>query len=188
MARFCSIAIAASVVLNINKYNFIVRHDHNINKYIDKAYAQHIIDSAFAGIKRQRDRDILQMWIESIYKGAKIEQAELAKLCGLSSSMIGLILDRFVNICRFVRDCESEFQNNPNGVIHFPEAEQNNAIHNGKKIPGVKWVLRNRKWKVEITAGKTGSVFIGYFESYQDAVRARREAEIMYRGKSDIDI
>ena len=52
----------------------------------------------------------------------------------------------------------------------------------------MKWVLRNRKWKVEISVGKNKSVYIGYFENYEDAVKARRDAEIKYRGFSEIEI
>ena len=84
--------------------------------------------------------------------------------------------------------CEYEYLKNPNGTIYFPEITEKNRTHNGKKIPGVKWVLRNRKWKVEITIGKRKSVYIGHFEKYEDAVRARRDAEIKHRGFSDIEI
>ena len=102
--------------------------------------------------------------------------------------MAEVVINRFIDVCRFARDCEKEFHVNPRGCIYFPEIPEKNMMHNGRKIPGVKWVLRNRKWKVEITIGKNKLVFIGYFEEYEDAVTARRDAEIQYRGKSDINL
>lgn len=59
-------------------------------------------------------------------------------------------------------------------------------MYNGEKIRGVKWAQRNHKWKVEITLGKNQSIFIGYYARFDEAVLARRNAKIQYRGKSDI--
>lgn len=169
-----------------NKYSFIQCNDCNINKLIDRTYLDYIIQSAFAGVKLDRDKSLIQTWIASVYNGTELERTQLAKIYKLSSSMVGVILSRFVEICRFVRDCDKAFHSNPNGYIEFPEIKRSDTVD--KKIPGVKWILRNRKWKVEISVGKYKTVFIGYFKNYGDAVSARRDAEVKYRGKSNIVI
>lgn len=166
-----------------NKYSFIQCNDCNINKLIDRTYLNYIIQSAFACVKLDRDKNLIQTWIASVYNGTELERA---KIYNLSSSMVGVVLSRFVEICRFVRICDKAFHSNPNGYIEFPEIKGSGT--DNKKIPGVKWILRNRKWKVEISVGKYKTVFIGYFENYKDAVRARRDAEVKYRGKSNIVI
>ena len=169
-----------------DKYNIIQCNDCNIKKFIDQTYLDYIIQSAFAGVKLDRDKSLIQTWIASIYNGTELERTQLAKIYKLSSSMVGVVLSRFVEICRFVRACDKSFHSNPKGYIEFPEIKRSDTVD--KKIPGVKWILRNRKWKVEISVGKYKTVFIGYFKNYGDAVSARRDAEVKYRGKSNIVI
>lgn len=169
-----------------DNYNIIQCNDCNIKKLIDQTYLDYIIQSAFAGVKLDRDKNLIQTWIASVYNGTEIERTQLAKICNLSSSMVGVVLSRFVEICRFVRICDKAFHSNPNGYIEFPEIKGCDTVD--EKIPGVKWILRNRKWKVEISVGKHKTVFIGYFKNYGDAVSARRDAEVKYRGKSNIVI
>lgn len=169
-----------------NQYNVIQCNDCNIKKLIDQTYLDYIIQSAFAGVKLDRDKNLIQTWIASVYNGTELKRTQLAKIYNLSSSMVGVVLSRFVEICRFVRDCDKAFLSNPNGYIEFPEIKGCDTVD--EKIPGVKWILRNRKWKVEISVGKHKTVFIGYFKNYEDAVRARRDAEVKYRGKSNIVI
>lgn len=169
-------------------YNFLVDNDNEVRRFENKAYIDYIIDSAMYGIKFERDKDLIRTWLNCVNKQKELDFTELGNIYNLTSSMVRVIINKFVDICRFVRDCEYEYVKNPNGVIYLPVIPEKNKTHNGRKIPGVKWVLPNRKWKVEITIGKRKSVYIGHFEKYEDAVRARRNAEIKYRGFSDIEI
>lgn len=169
-------------------YNFLVYNDNEVRRFESQSYIDYIIDSAMYGIKFERDKDLIRTWLNCVNKQKELDFTELGNIYNLTSSMVRVIINKFVDICRFVRDCEYEYLKNPNGVIYLPEIPEKNKTHNGRKIPGVKWVLPNRKWKVEITIGKRKSVYIGHFEKYEDAVRARRDAEIKYRGFSDIEI
>lgn len=169
-------------------YNFLVYNDNEVRRFESQSYIYYIIDSAMYGIKLKRDKELIRTWLKSVNSKKELDFTELSKMYKLTPSMVRVIINRFINICRFVRDCEYEVFKNPDGVIYLPEIPEKNKTHNGRKIPGVKWVLPNRKWKVEITIGKRKSVYIGHFEKYEDAVRARRDAEIKYRGFSDIEI
>ncbi len=169
-------------------YNFLPYNDNDIKRCTEQSYIDYIIDSAMCAVKLERDKELIRTWLKSANGKKELDFTELGKIYNLSSCMVSVIISRFINICRFVRDCEYEYLKNPNGVIYLPEIPEKNKTHNGRKIPGVKWVLPNRKWKVEITIGKRKSVYIGHFEKYEDAVRARRDAEIKYRGFSDIEI
>lgn len=170
-------------------YNFLVcNEDHEISHFDNQSYIDYIIDSAMYGVKLKRDKELIRTWLKSVSNKKELDFTELGKRYQVSPSMVSVIINRFIDICRFVRDCEYEFSKNPNGTIYLPEIAEKNKVHNGKKVPGVKWVHRNRKWKVDISVGKRESVYIGYFEKYEDAVRARRDAEIKYRGSSDIEI
>ncbi len=169
-------------------YNFLVYNDNEVRRFESQSYIDYIIDSAMYGIKFERDKDLIRTWLNCVNKQKELDFTELGNIYNLTSSMVRVIINKFVDICRFVRDCEYEYLKNPNGVIYLPEIPEKNKTHNGRKIPGIKWVLPNRKWKVEITIGKRKSVYIGHFEKYEDAVRARRDAEIKYRGFSDIEI
>ncbi len=169
-------------------YDFLVYNDNEVRRFENKSYINYIIDSAMYGIKLDRDKELIRTWLKSVNSKNELDFTELGKRYNLSSCMVSVIISRFINICRFVRDCEYEFFKNPDGVIYLPEIPEKNKTHNGRKIPGVKWVLPNRKWKVEITIGKRKSVYIGHFKKYEDAVKARHDAEIEYRGFSDIKI
>ena len=173
---------------NADIYEFLFCFDEETHNFESKSYVDYIIDSAMYGIKLDRDKKLIHTWIESINNGKELDFTELGRMYGVGSCMVGVIISRFVDVCRFVRDCEYEYLKNPNGTICFPEIAEKNRTYNGKKIPGVKWVQRNRRWKVEITVGKKKSVYIGHFEKYEDAVCARRDAEIKYRESSDIEI
>lgn len=173
---------------NTQVYNLIPYNDNDLKRHTEQSYINYIIDSAMFGIKLNRDKELIRTWLDSINNGKELNFTELGKIYNLSSCMVGVIINRFVDVCRFVRDCEYEFFKNPNGTIYFPAIAEKNKTHNGKKIPGVRWILRNRKWKVEINIGKKKSVYIGHFEKYEEAVKARRDAEIKYRGFSNIEI
>ena len=169
-------------------YEFLAYNDNEVSSFENQSYIDYIIDSTMYGIKLDRDKELIRTWLKSMNNGKELDFTELARMYKLTSAMVGVIINRFIDICRFVKDCEYECLKNPNGTIYFPEISERNKTHNGKKIPGIKWVLPNRKWKVEITIGKRKSVYIGHFEKYEDAVRARRDAEIKYRGFSEIEI
>ncbi len=188
MANPASLDMEISKDSDTDIYEFLACVDDETNHFENQSYIDYIIDSAMYGIKLDRDKELIRTWIESINNSKELDFTELGRMYGVGSCMVGVIINRFVDICRFVRDCEYEYLKKPNGTICFPEIAEKNKTHNGKKIPGVKWVLRNRKWKVEITIGKKKSVYLGHFEKYEDAVRARRDAEIEYRGFSDIEI
>ena len=169
-------------------YNFLIyNEDHEISRFENQSYVEYIIDSALYGVKRKRDKELIRTWLNSVRNKKELGHTELGKRYRLSRGMVSVIINRFIDICRFIRDCEYEFSKNPNGVIYLPKIAEKNKMHNGKKVPGVKWVSRNRKWKVEIVVSSR-PIYIGYFEKYEDAVRARRDAEIKYRGFSDIEI
>ena len=46
---------------------------------------------------------------------------------------------------------------------------------------GVHWDKKNKKFYAKITVNSTG-IFLGYYENFDDAVHARREAELKYFG------
>ena len=114
-------------------------------------------------VKLDRDKALISSWLKSINSGKELDFAELARMYDLTSAMVRVIINRFIDVCRFVKVCEYQYLKNPNGTIHFPEITEKNRTHNGKKIPGVKSVLPNRKWKVEITIGKRKSIYIELF-------------------------
>ena len=186
------IANPASLDMSIgedsNIYGLLIYNDNELSNFENQSYINYIIDSAMYGIKCERDKELIRTWLKSINSKKELNLTELGKRFNLSPCMVSVIINRFIDICRFVRDCEYEFFKNPKGVIYLPEITEKNKTYKGKKIPGVKWVQRNRKWKVEITVGKRNSVYIGHFKKYEDAVRARRDAEIKYRGFSDIKL
>lgn len=169
-------------------YELLVYHDNEISRLENQSYINYIMESALYGIKRNRDKALIRTWLKSVNDGNELRPTELSKNYQLSPAMVSVIINRFINICRFVRDCEYEFLKNPNGLICLPEITEKSKTHNGKKIPGIKWVQANKKWKVEITIGKRKSVYIGLFKKYEDAVKARRDAEIRYRSFSNIEI
>ena len=183
-----SLDMAINEDSDANIYELLVYNDNEANRFENQSYIDYIIDSAMRGVKLDRDKKLIRTWLKSVNDGKKLTFAELAKRYCLSTHMVSVIINRFIDICRFVRDCEFAFSKNPNGVIYMPEIAEKNKTYNGKKIPGIKWVLPNRMWKVEITIGKRKSIYIGHFKKYEDAVKARRDAEIKYRGFSKIDI
>lgn len=169
-------------------YKLLIYNDNEISHFENLSYINYIIDSAMYGVKTNRDKELIRTWLKSINNKKELDFTELGRRYKLSSCMVSVIINRFIDTCRFIRNCEYEFLKNPNGIIYLPKIAEKNKTYNGKKIAGVKWVLPNRKWKVEITIGKKKSKYIGYFEKYEDAVKARRNAEIKYRGFTNINI
>ena len=48
--------------------------------------------------------------------------------------------------------------------------------HNTSGVTGVDWVEKLSKWRVRIFTNQTENL-LGYFENFEDAVKARKEAE-----------
>lgn len=58
--------------------------------------------------------------------------------------------------------------------------------HNTSGVTGVCWVVRDSKWNARITINKK-RINLGYFDCFDDAVKARKEAEEKYFGKYSYD-
>lgn len=91
----------------------------------------------------------------------------------------------------------------PEGEVdHIDQNPMNNRIenlrdvstaenqHNSKKrkdnssgFTGVHWYARCQKWRAEIRVNSR-LIFLGYFENFEDAVEARKEAKIRYHPSS----
>lgn len=164
-----------------NLYNILSTSCKEIKTFLDKEYIIYIINSALAGLKYNTDRELIQIWIKSITDGKEMNRTALCTRFNMSSSKVNAIIYRFIAICRFVRDCELALQSSPYDVIYLPE------LPGGKKIPGVCFEFCNNKWKSNIVVGRK-TMFLGYFDHYWEAVKARRNAELLYRGQSNIVI
>lgn len=57
--------------------------------------------------------------------------------------------------------------------------DQSKRINNKSGITGVYWNTRSEKWHVQI-GDKSTSIHIGYFQNLEDAVAARKAAEVQY--------
>lgn len=118
-------------------YEFLIYNDNEVSSFENQSYADYIIDSAMYGMKLDRNKELIRIWLKSVNDNNKLNFTELGKMYNLTSSMVRVIINRFIDICRFVRDCEYDFFKNPDGVIYLPEISKNKT-HNQKKIPGVK--------------------------------------------------
>ncbi len=54
--------------------------------------------------------------------------------------------------------------------------------HNTSGVPGVSWYARLGKWQAQIQVNRK-KIHLGYFTDFEDAVAARRAAEIKYFGE-----
>lgn len=63
---------------------------------------------------------------------------------------------------------------------------QKSPKSNKSGVPGVSYYKKNRKWGVSIKV-KGESIFIGLYENFEDAVKARKEAEEKYFGEYSYD-
>lgn len=106
-------------------YDFLVYNDNEVSSFENQSYADYIIDSAMYGIKLDRDKELIRIWLKSVNDNNKLNFTELGKMYNLTSSMVRVIINRFIDICRFVRDCEHKFFENHDGVIHLPEITKN---------------------------------------------------------------
>lgn len=57
---------------------------------------------------------------------------------------------------------------------------------NTSGITGVSWFERDQNWRVQIMVNRK-NIHIGYFDNLQDAIKARKEAEIKYFGEYRYD-
>lgn len=78
----------------------------------------------------------------------------------------------------------------PENCIWIPLADQvnNRRINknNSSGKTGVVWNKKNSKWVAQISVGKSGSArsyYLGCFEEFKDAVKAREQAELKYFGR-----
>ena len=55
-------------------------------------------------------------------------------------------------------------------------------INNTSGVTGVSWYKRYEKWRVRIQANNK-DILIGYFDDKEEAIKARKEAEIKYFGE-----
>ncbi len=120
-----------------NIYELLAYDDNEVNRFENQSYIDYIIDSAMYGIKLERNKELICIWLKNVNDNNKLNFTELGKMYNLTSSMVRVIINRFIDICRFVRDCEYDFFKNPDGIIYLPEISKNKT-HNQKKIPGVK--------------------------------------------------
>ena len=56
------------------------------------------------------------------------------------------------------------------------------SIRNTSGVKGVSWNKKNQKWKAYISVNKL-KIELGWFENKNDAIKARKEAEIKYYGE-----
>ena len=64
---------------------------------------------------------------------------------------------------------------------------QKKKITNTSGVTGVCWFKRDQNWRVQIVVNEK-PIHIGYFDDFEDAVKARKEAEIKYFGEYRYDI
>lgn len=151
---------------NANKYDILPYKENETKRIVSLEYASYIIESAFAGIKSERDKSIVKTWIYNIYYGKTPTISDLAALYGLSEATTGTIINDFIEICRFVRKCENACCENSEGQIMFPAYKQM-----PEKVRGVSWDGRRSKWRVKYK----GSV-IGHYDTHEEAVKVRSNA------------
>ena len=60
------------------------------------------------------------------------------------------------------------------------------ATNNTSGYSGVNWVKQLNKWRARITVNHN-EIHLGIFDNMQDAIRARKEAEIKYFGEYRYD-
>ena len=101
---------------------------------------------------------------------------------------------------RLVTNCPSDMDvDHQNHITHDNRKENlricstsrnlmNHVIksNNTSGVTGVYWIKRRQNWRVDI--GVNGkSIFIGYFNNFDEAVKARKEAEEKYFGEFSYD-
>lgn len=86
-----------------------------------------IIDTQICmyGIKLDRDKELIRTWLKSVNDNSVLSFTGLGKMYNQTSAMVGVIINKFVYIYRFVRNCEYDFFKNPDGVIYLPEITKN---------------------------------------------------------------
>lgn len=107
----------------------------------------------------------------------------------------------YVLLHRYVMDCpdnmvvdhiksEAKYDNRKSN-LRIATASQNGmnkqkSKRNTSGVTGVCWYKAYNKWKARITISKK-EIHLGYFDSFDDAVKARKEAEEKYFGEYSYD-
>lgn len=119
----CSLDAVCTDNSDLDGYSFVPVYDSGEKEFLDKYYIEYIVKSAFAGITSERDKKIVIMWLENIYKYDEKSRSLPAEAFGVSVGTVGSIINKFIDLCCYVRDCENAFCENPNGIIMVPENE-----------------------------------------------------------------
>ncbi|MBQ8525954.1 MAG: hypothetical protein IJ460_04480 [Clostridia bacterium] len=104
-------------------YSFIPVYDTATKEFIDKQYIAYIIKSSFAGITSELDRRIIIKWLADIYLYNKTSRTGLSKEFGVSVGTVGSVINNFIDICCFIRDCEQAFFENSSGFMMMPKKQ-----------------------------------------------------------------
>lgn len=70
-------------------------------------------------------------------------------------------------------------------TININRANINAKKDNKSGIKGVYYFERTNKWRTNITINKK-NIHLGYYENLEDAIKARKEAEVKYYGEGVI--
>lgn len=115
-------------------------------------------------------------------KGIKVcdewEKSFLTFLNDMGGRPTGKTLDRinphlgyYKENCRWVTDSMQAFN-------------KNKESKGSSKRKGVSWHKRVKKWQARITIQHIGEIHLGYFADEQEAIQAREDAELLYRGEN----
>lgn len=69
---------------------------------------------------------------------------------------------------------------------HKSQMNRGLALNNTSGVTGVGWDLRNNQWRARISVNYK-EILLGYFDNFEDAVEARKEAEEKYQKEYSYD-
>lgn len=106
----------------------------------------------------------------------------------------GLLLSRLIMDCPpdlFVDHQNGDKTNNIRDNLRIATQSENTINHkisgyNTSGVIGVSWNKRDKKWEAYITKNKI-RIHLGYFDNFDDAVQARKQAEEKYFGEWSYD-
>lgn len=118
--------------------------------------------------------------------------AQIEAECGYSKSVISLAINGKAKTAygyRWSKAPKTIFgrRQNNNGPIYYEDKNDqtdefslvSSFSTNTSGVTGVNWLKKNKKWRAYITVGNK-QVHLGSFENKEDAIKARKEAEIKY--------